>query len=282
MAGKRDRSRRTRPLTERMLIRIDDAWDALERGDLETASAEAEELMDQTAGHPEARFLLGAALLEGGYPGEALEQLESAEGSVDNPNVHIFYLASALLELARFDEAEPLFRRVEELEEDKSPIEYGLAQALEHLGRYAESEENYESAHRADPQSYPLPTRMHRDAFEKVVVEAYESLPEKLLSHLRDVPIVVQDLPQQEVLVDESGEPITPSVLGLFVGPNLRERSVFDPPELPPSIFIYQRNLERLCQTREELIFEMGLTIYHELGHYLGLEEDELGARGLD
>lgn len=282
MSKKKGKRSKVPPLAEATLDRIDQAWDSLERGDVATATTEAEKLMRLTRGHPEVRFLLGAALLEGGYPNEALEQLESAEGRVDNPNVHVYYLASTMLELARFEESEALFRRVMEQEEDKSPVEYGLAQVLEHLGRYGEAEELYEEAHRTDPESYPLPTRMQREAFERVVREAADSLPDELLVHLKDVPIVVQDLPERDVLQEENGEAITPSVLGLFVGRSLRDPTIYASPDLPPTIFIYQRNLERLCQTREELIHEIHLTLFHELGHYLGLEEDELEARGLE
>jgi predicted Zn-dependent protease with MMP-like domain len=282
MPRKKDGPDRNLPLSDEVLDRIDQAWDALEKGDLETASSEAEELMEETEGHPEVRFLMGAALLETGYPAEALDHLESAEGQVDSPNVHIYYLASAMLEMARFDESEGLFRQVLEMEEDKSPVQYGLAQVLEHLGRYAEAEVFYEEAHRADPEGCPLPTRMQRAAFERVVREASDSLPEELIVHLKDVPIFVQDLPERAVLTDTAGETITPSVLGLFVGRSLREQSVFSVPDLPPTIFIYQRNLERICQTREELIQEIFQTLYHELGHYLGFEEEDLEARGLD
>ena len=282
MGRRKNKPDRTPRLSDQLLDRIDHAWDVLEQGDIEAASAEAEELMDETQGHPEVRFLLGAALLESGYPAEALEHLESSENRVDSQSVHTFYLASALAELARFEEAEALFRQILEKETDKAPIQYGLAQTLEHLGQYAEAEKLYEGAYHDEPEAYPLPTRMRRNAFEKVVREAMGSLPAELRAHLKEVPIVVQDLPEKSVLLDGEGDPISPSVQGLFIGRSLREQSVFDPPDVPPTIFIYQRNLERLCYSREELIHEISLTLYHELGHYLGLEEDELEARGLE
>jgi len=150
------------------------------------------------------------------------------------------------------------------------------------LGQYAEAEKNYEAAYRGDPESYPLPTRMRRNAFTKVVRESMEALPDEIRVHMDEVPVVVQDLPEKDVLTDPEGEEISPSVQGLFIGQTLRDRSVFNPPEAPATIFIYQRNLERMCFTREELIHEISLTLYHELGHYLGLEEDELEARGLE
>ena len=282
MERRKNRPDRAPRLPDRTLGQIDDAWDDLESGNVEAASTKAERLITETAGHPEARFLMGAALLEGGYPSEALELLESSIGRVDNANVHIFYLASTLLELARFEEAERFFYAVMEMEVDKSPVQYGLAQVLEHLGRYEDAEKNYEAAHRADPRSYPLPTRMQRTAFEKVVRESVDVLPDEIIEHLKEVSIVVQDLPERAVILDRGGEHVTPSVLGLFIGRDMRGQSVFDGPDLPPSIFVYQRNLERFCWSREELMHEISTTVYHELGHYLGLDEEDLEARGLD
>jgi predicted Zn-dependent protease with MMP-like domain len=271
------------PLPRKILERVDRAWDALEDGDPETAGLEAEEMMEETEEHPEVRFLLGAALLESGLHGEALEHLQACEGQVEDPVVHRFYLASALFENLRMDEAEQIFREVIAEEPDAAPPLYGLAQCLEFTGRLVEAEEVYEKSHSIDDEGFPLPIRMKREAFERVVQEAATMLPEDLREHLQRIPIVVQDLPSREILLSESDEePITPAVLGLFVGPSLKEQSVFAQIMTPPTVFIYQRNLERFCQTREELIHEIRLTLYHELGHFLGLSEEELEARGLE
>jgi predicted Zn-dependent protease with MMP-like domain len=75
---------------------------------------------------------------------------------------------------------------------------------------------------------------------------------------------------------------LTPDLFGLFIGTNLRDESVFNVPGLPTAIYIFQRNLERACRSREELISEIGTTLYHELGHYLGLDEDDLYDLGVD
>ncbi len=45
---------------------------------------------------------------------------------------------------------------------------------------------------------------------------------------------------------------------------------------------LYQRNLERFARTREELIEQIGITVMHEVGHLIGLDEDDLWERGLD
>lgn len=275
--------RKSQPLTKEHLERVDRAWDALEEGDPETAGLEAEELMLETEEHPEVRFLLGAALLESGDPVGALEQLRLCDGQIEDGVIHRYYLASALFENHLFEEAVPLFREVAAAEEDEAPPAYGLAECLEFTGEYDEAERLYERARELDSEGFPVPIRMRADAFREVVAEAIEHLPDELRVHLRQVPVVVEDLPTREVLAHESGdEPLTPTVLGLFYGPSLREQSVFDPVPVTPTIFIYQRNLERFCRTREELIEEIRLTLYHELGHYLGLSEEELEKRGLE
>lgn len=281
---RRPRIRRTPPpLPQEYVERVDRAWDALEEGRLEIAGLAAEELLDETDEHPEVRFLFGAALLESGNHGEALEQLLDCEGLVEDPIVHKFYLASGLHENLRTEEAEKLFREVILEEREAAPPHYGLAQSLEFLGNWDEAEREYEEAHRMEAAAFPLPTRMKPAAFEKVVAEAVRYLPDELQGHVAQVAIVVEPMPTREILLSESGEEtITPGVLGLFVGPSLKDRSSFDPVTVPPTIFLYQRNLERFCQTKEELIYEIKLTLYHELGHYLGLTEDELEERGLD
>ena len=71
--------------------------------------------------------------------------------------------------------------------------------------------------------------------------------------------------------------PLDPETLGLFEGVPLGEGS---DAELPPRIFLFQRNLERYC-THSELVVEIAVTLYHELGHLLGLDEEEVDALGL-
>jgi predicted Zn-dependent protease with MMP-like domain len=47
-------------------------------------------------------------------------------------------------------------------------------------------------------------------------------------------------------------------------------------------IVLFQKNLERFARTREELLEEISITVLHEVGHLLGLDEEELTDRGLD
>ena len=62
-------------------------------------------------------------------------------------------------------------------------------------------------------------------------------------------------------------------MVGVF--PPRTEKSVFGPGP-PDQVFLYQKNIEAVCDTEKEIREEVRLTVLHELGHYFGLEEDEL------
>jgi len=51
--------------------------------------------------------------------------------------------------------------------------------------------------------------------------------------------------------------------------------------ELPPIIYLFQRNLERACEDESELTEQVRITLYHEIGHFLGFDEDGVDAMGL-
>jgi predicted Zn-dependent protease with MMP-like domain len=50
----------------------------------------------------------------------------------------------------------------------------------------------------------------------------------------------------------------------------------------PSAIVLFQKNLERFATSRADLIEQIGVTLIHEVGHFLGLDEEELYERGLD
>jgi predicted Zn-dependent protease with MMP-like domain len=96
------------------------------------------------------------------------------------------------------------------------------------------------------------------------------------------VTISVEDIPSDEDLMDPS-PPLSPSILGVFRGTPVGERSVTNAYDhFPAAIVLYQKNLERFAKTREELIEQIGITVMHEVGHLVGLDEDDLWERGLD
>jgi predicted Zn-dependent protease with MMP-like domain len=92
----------------------------------------------------------------------------------------------------------------------------------------------------------------------------------------------VEPIPTDEDL-RSSSPPLSPSILGVFRGTPVGERSVTSAwDHAPASIVLYQRNLERFARTREELIEQIGITVMHEVGHLMGLDEHDLWERGLE
>ena len=109
---------------------------------------------------------------------------------------------------------------------------------------------------------------MDRKRFDQLVEQALERLPEAFRKKLTNVAIIVEDLPPRGTGRDGL-------LLGLFHGVPLTEKSTFyaTPPD---RVYLYQKNIEAVCSSDEEIRREIRDTLLHELGHYFGLSEDEL------
>jgi predicted Zn-dependent protease with MMP-like domain len=137
-------------------------------------------------------------------------------------------------------------------------------------------------ARKLDPEGYPRTPALSRHDFDAAVERAFEALPEAVRRYLGNVPITVEDLPADHDLL-EADPPLPPTILGLFRGAPYGQKLSADPwSHLPSSIVLYQRNLQRAASSRDELEEEIATTLVHEVGHFLGLDEDELWARGLE
>ena len=155
-----------------------------------------------------------------------------------------------------------------------------LARACEHLGDRKAAAEHAEEARAIDPESYPPPLEVSDPEFDALVQESLRELPAEIRRHLEEWPVVVETLPTREILTAED-PPISPDVLGLFVGQDLMRRGSADLPSVPGAIYLFRRNLLRVCADREELKREVRITVQHEVGHLLGLDEDDLERWGL-
>ena len=113
---------------------------------------------------------------------------------------------------------------------------------------------------------------MNRPRFEQLVEQALAGLPPRFRQRLENVVILVEDYPRGPRPATDSDEDL---LLGEFVGVPRTEKLVGDT-ALPDQVFLYQKNIEAVCETEEEIREEVRLTLLHELGHYFGLEEDEL------
>jgi len=101
--------------------------------------------------------------------------------------------------------------------------------------------------------------------------------------YLANVAVILEDVPNEAVLLgyDPPASPL--DLLGYFSGTSLMERSTENPwSSLPAVIVIFRRNLERHAGSREALVEQLRITLFHEIGHFLGLDEDDLALRGLE
>lgn len=115
---------------------------------------------------------------------------------------------------------------------------------------------------------------MDRIRFTQLVEEALSRLPKFFRNKIENVSIMVEDYPDQEVEVEHAG-----LLLGLFHGTPRTLQSVFGT-HMPAQIFIYQKNIEKICRTEKEILEQIDKTLKHEIGHYFGLSEKQLRRKG--
>lgn len=121
--------------------------------------------------------------------------------------------------------------------------------------------------------------RVSRDRFEQLVAEAIESLPERFLSKLTNVVIVVEDRPTQEHLSHHALGP-GETLFGLYEGVPMTYRGSYSP-AVPDRITIFRRPIERYCATEDELVEQVRKTVVHEVAHYFGIDDSRLDELGL-
>jgi len=118
--------------------------------------------------------------------------------------------------------------------------------------------------------------RMSADEFEELVAKAVDSLPGDFAELLDNVAVMVEEEPTTEDLEGvgmsaEEGD----ELFGLYQGVNLLERDSFYS-ALPDRVVIYRGPILRACTSRREVLREVRDTVIHELGHYFGMDEEQM------
>jgi len=112
----------------------------------------------------------------------------------------------------------------------------------------------------------------------QVVAATQHRLPAPVRLLAGAVPVCYESRPARAIL-DGSGES---DLLGLFIGSPHGEETG-DHNDLPPQILLFLENLYDYADGDPAIYRdEVRLTYLHELGHYLGWDEADLEARGLD
>lgn len=226
----------------------------------------------------ESELLRATGLNQLGEFAGALEAIRLAlDVDPDHPEA-LLEQAQALFELARFDEARKIYNTLAKRFPDEPWAHHYLGLLAERRGD--DPEPSFARARQLAPADFPPAVHLSAEQFDRAVEEAIEALPEHAKPHLSNCVIDVQPIPSDDDL-KEGG--ISPLILGVFRGQAIDERSPVDAAHHETTrITLYQNNLERFARSREELLEEIRITVLHEVGHLLGLDEDELYERGLD
>jgi predicted Zn-dependent protease with MMP-like domain len=108
--------------------------------------------------------------------------------------------------------------------------------------------------------------------FEELVGQALDEVPESLMDLLENVVILIED-------EAPAGDP---GLLGLYSGVPLTERGSFYAGALPDTITIYRLPILRMCDTFDDVVEEVHITVVHEIAHHFGIDDDRLHQLGYD
>jgi predicted Zn-dependent protease with MMP-like domain len=122
---------------------------------------------------------------------------------------------------------------------------------------------------------------MKRSEFDAQVREALQRIPGVFREAMKNLEIIVEDWPDPELMKDVTGDP-EEILYGLFTGVPLPERHFDDPIQFPDLIYLYRGPLEEDFPDPGDLSREIEITLAHEIGHYLGFDEDTLARYGYD
>jgi predicted Zn-dependent protease with MMP-like domain len=115
---------------------------------------------------------------------------------------------------------------------------------------------------------------MTREEFRNAVADAIDSLPAEFRREIENVAVLVEDSPEEE-LPSKPGEPKR-LLLGLFHGVPRTYPHRWSTALPPNRIVLYQKNIEAVCHTEEEIRHQVRQTVIHEFGHYFGMTEEQL------
>ncbi|MFG2946547.1 metallopeptidase family protein [Streptomyces adustus] len=111
---------------------------------------------------------------------------------------------------------------------------------------------------------------MTRDRFEELVSEALDRIPPELTRVMDNVAVFVEDEPPSD----------DPELLGLYEGTPLTERGEWYAGVLPDRITIYRGPTLRHCETDEDVVEEVAVTVVHEVAHHFGIDDARLHELG--
>jgi len=221
---------------------LDDAWADLDVGNHMGARSKARRAAADPSLCPEALHLLGRIFLQRNTPTQALALFDKSLAlGYDSPDLH-----------------------------------YDIGLVHEHLGNTAKTTAAFlEVLDRDSSYDIDLPSHLSEDLLVGVAEELLSKLPEKIAGKLGNVPILVEDRPFRDLVV----EGFDPRSLGLFEGVPF-PYEVSAGPALN-RILLFRANIEAFAFSERDAVEQVRITLLHEIAHFFGMNEDEVAALGL-
>jgi len=116
---------------------------------------------------------------------------------------------------------------------------------------------------------------MHREVYERLIRLTIAELPEEVRNHLDNLEIVIKDRPSRTDLAAAGLGP-RDTLLGLYTGVPLTQRTTGYGAVLPDKITIFRRPIEARARSWEELVRLVRETVLHEIGHHIGMSEADM------
>ncbi|HEY0451545.1 metallopeptidase family protein [Actinophytocola sp.] len=110
---------------------------------------------------------------------------------------------------------------------------------------------------------------MNRRRFEELVGDALDLIPDEFAAAMDNVVILVEDR-----------NPENPSLLGLYHGVALTERTSNYGGVLPDRIAIYREAILDICHDEDDVVEEVAITVVHEIAHHFGIDDARLHELG--
>lgn len=114
-----------------------------------------------------------------------------------------------------------------------------------------------------------MTVRMSPQRFEELVGDALDLIPAELAAAIDNVVILVAERNDEE-----------PELLGLYEGVALTERDTWYAGSLPDTITIYRGALLDICDTEQQVVEEVAITVIHEVAHHFGIDDERLHELG--
>lgn len=121
--------------------------------------------------------------------------------------------------------------------------------------------------------------RVSEEEFHLIMEQAIESIPEDFKTKIENLVFIIEQYPSENDLTRLN---ITHSsqLLGLYSGIPFTHRNTWYMGTLPDRIILFQKNIEAICNTKEDLALKIREVVVHEIAHYFGMSEKEIRKAG--